>query len=273
MSLNSVRGLSDLQQTIHRVQSGERYEQAAIDEQVEKAYDHYAHDPAVRLEYGNLCLRRKDLAKSRTIATELIEAQPQNVRAMNLLARVMMKEGQSAEAVTLLEKANALSPLNTERLLLLGGAFYKVGALDKAADCYNQASDLDPHNKQAQKGLAQVKLSEGDLNTALDLLRNSASEEEAAALFNNAAVLATRSGRHRESLKLYEAALKALKSNALKAAVYFNTSLTLERLGRHEDALKAINRALKYDSTFDKANRQRRRLEEFVSQKLAPKSA
>jgi tetratricopeptide (TPR) repeat protein len=261
MAASGMKGLSEIQHIVQSVANGDaKYSQKEIDDTVERAHQQFNHDPVVRLEYGNLCYRRGATAEASQIAAGLIGEQPTNVRAMNLLARTLMKEGQLDDAVKCLEKANGLSPFNTERLCMLGDAFFKSGNNAKAAEAYGQAQALDPSNPDASKGLGLVRLSEGDVNAALDLLKNSASEEEAASFFNNAAIHAAKQGKLEESLRLYETALKALRTDKLKPIVYFNIALAYEKLGRTDDALKHIKRVLKYVPTHEKALRAEKRL-------------
>ncbi len=263
MALHSVRNLHELQAIIFRSNTVGTYEQVDVDGAVRKAHEQFPHDPVVTLEFGNLCFRDGEYEQSKLIAGRLLKNQPQNVRAMNLMARLLMKAGQHAEATKYLENANGLSPFNVDRLLLLGDTFLKQGDSRKASTYYGQAVEVDPENLAATKGLGTAMLYEGEVNAALELLRNSASEEEAAGLFNNAAVHAARQGRDLDSLKLYQSALQVLKTDRLKPAVYFNLGLALARLGQYPEAQKAVKRALKYDPEHEKANRLRDRLEQL----------
>lgn len=268
MAHAGMKNLSDLQQLIIKAQAGGSYDQKEIDESIEAAFEKFSHDPMVKLEFGNLCLRRSDIPQSKALASELVEAQPQNVRAMNLLARIMMKEGKMNEAIAMLEKANVLSPFNTDRLLMLGDSFFQVGDKSKAASYYNQAAATDPSNVDAQKGLGQVKLSEGDINGALELLKGSASEDESAGFFNNAAVHAAHTGDFQKAYNLYLAATNALKTDKYKPAIFFNIAMTLERLDKIEEAIKYLKRSLKYDPNFTKSQRQMKRLEAILDSRF-----
>lgn len=263
MALHAARNMNVLQAAIHKVNAGGDYAQGEVDDNVRKAHEQFPNDPVVTLEFGNLCLRDGDVEHSHLIAERLLKKQPQNVRAMNLMARVLMKTGRHSEATKFLENANGLSPFNTDRLLMLGEAFLSQGEPEKASAYYGQAVAVDPENLAARKGLGAMRLQEGDINAALDLLRNSASEEEAAGLFNNAAVNAAKQGKDDESLRLYQSALKVLKTDKLKPAVYFNVALALARLGHYVEARKAVKRALKFDPKHVKAMRLKERLEQL----------
>jgi tetratricopeptide (TPR) repeat protein len=179
---------------------------------------------------------------------------------MNLLARTLMADGKADQASELLERANMLSPFNPERLVLLGDAFFSVGKNEKAAAYYTKAMAVDQHDHDAKAGLARVKLKDGDVNAALEIINSGLSEEEGVSLFNNAAVRAAQTGQLEVSLKLYESALKAVKSSTLKATVQFNIALAYERLGRLEEAGAALARCMKLAPTFDKGKQLQKRL-------------
>ncbi len=117
---------------------GSRYSQKEIDILVENTYLNFPHDVNVKLEMGNLRLRQGNPSKAREIATSLLEETPHNMRAVNLLSRIAMKEGKWDEAQKLLEKANTISPKNGKRLLMLGDACYGKGDLDAALEFYKR---------------------------------------------------------------------------------------------------------------------------------------
>ncbi len=262
MALTSLHQMPELQRLIHKIHNGNRYDQETIDQSIEKAYRYYAHDPLVRLEYANLLFRQKYFQNAKSLIKALLEENPNNVRATNLLARLLAQEGQLDSSASVLEAGNILSPYNIDRLVLLGDVFFALGNNSKSKSYYEQALELEPAGeKSAKAGLAQVHLSEGDVNTALEIINTSLSEEEAASLFNNAAVHAARTGRIEASLKLYRSTLKILKSPKLKATVYFNLAMAYERIGRRDDSLKAVSKSLELDPEHEKAMRQKQRLE------------
>ena len=93
--------------------------QEDIDKQIEDTYKKYPHDENVQLEMGNLDFRKEELDKAKDMAKKILEKNAYNLRAVNLLSRISMKEGNFEEANKLLQKANSVSPKNADRLLLL----------------------------------------------------------------------------------------------------------------------------------------------------------
>lgn len=236
---------------------------------IEAAYAKDQKSPEVRLEYANMMFLRGDLKVAQDMAMALVKEDELNVRAMNLLSRVAMKNGDFATATKVLERANVLSPKHPERLALLGNAYYGTGDKAKATAAFSDALVEDPKNAGAVQGLGKIKLDEGDSNALVDLFSAHSSEAETAGFFNNSAVQAVREGKFEESLRLYEIALKALKTDRFKAQIYFNIALNYRRLNRLDEAQKAAKRAIKYDEGFDKAKKQLAEIEAAMTKKPA----
>jgi len=248
-----------------------KYDQKTIDEKVEELYQKYPHDNKVKLEFGNLSFRQNKYAEALVLATDLVSREPLNLRATNLMARAMMKQGHWEKALETLESAQILSPSNPERLVLIGDACYGKGDLNKALQCYEDAADLDPDMAQvAHRQMGQIKLEMGAVEEALNLFKNSVSEDESAGFFNNAAVAAVRDGKPEQALKLYETAMRALKTSRLKPLIHFNIALSHRRLGDNESAVKHLKKALQIDPNYEKARVQ---LEQLSRQEPLKKSS
>ena len=115
--------------------------------------------------------------------------------------------------------------------------------------------------------MGKVKLTQGDIEGTLNLLQNGVSEEEAAGVFNNAAVAAVKEKRYDDAIRLYENALRALKTDKLKHIVYFNLGLSHRRKGNTNKALENIRRALEFKPDYQKAINQLDQIEGSI-QKL-----
>lgn len=248
--------------TLTKLREGTSNEE--VEAHIDQAFKEYGHIPEIRLEYGGLCVNRDELAKAEMFATDLLDKDKSNVRAMNLLSRVYMKKGNFDMAAKVLEGANILSPNQPGRLVMLGDAFYGKGDKKKAAAFYDKAVEQDPSNSEALNKSGNLKLEEGDVNALLELFSNHGSEAEKAGFFNNAAVANVKQEKYKEALELYDLALKTMKSDSYKSKIYINISLAYRKWGRFEDALKAAKRSLKYDKGFDKAKRQIDDLEELL---------
>jgi hypothetical protein len=121
--VTSVQDKSEIAQLVREARSeGYKYDQKKLDDKVEELYQKFPHDNKVKLEFGNLNFRKNKYAEALVLATDLVAREPQNLRAMNLMARAMMKQGQWDKALETLDQAQILSPSNPERLVMIGDA-------------------------------------------------------------------------------------------------------------------------------------------------------
>lgn len=254
MLLDAREG-SELQKFLRESkQASFQYNQQMIDQRIEQLFEKYSHDPKVKMEYANLLLRKGMNQKAVVLAQELLNKDPLNLRANNLLARAQMKMGHFEDALALLNRANVLSPSNPGRLVMLGDALYGKGDLNAALESYHEAISLDADfSREAGRQIGRIKLVQGQLEDAVSFFKSSVSEEESAGFFNNAAVQAARSQQYGDALKLYESALQTLKTDRLKPTIYYNIALSHLRLNESEPAVKALKRALHYDPFHEKA--------------------
>ncbi len=257
MAISAEKSIADLQKKVRQIQSNAtEYSQAEIDEIVEQAYNEFPHDKVAKLEYGNLLYRDGNYEDTKVLAYELVEADANNVRAMGLLSRVFMKSGEFDEAQKILEKANILSPKNTDRLLALGDVCLKKGHKDRAREYYKEAVDASGGDKDVVSKVATFEILEGNINDALEIFKQTLSEEETAGLLNNAGIQAVREKNFLEAIKYYDLAINSLQTNRFLPQILFNMSLAQRRVKNTAEAIKFCKRALKYDPDFEKAQRQ-----------------
>ncbi len=263
MIAQTESSVGEMQRKIRALASGPvKANQVEADKIIESTYNQYRHDPAIRVEYGGVLIRREQFDEAKVIGEQLLRKEPNNLRAMSLVSRALMKQGKFDEAIKIMENANGLAPGNPDRLISLGDAFFKIGKNEKAKAFLKQAKEADSSAAgEADKVLGQVALSEGDMSGALELLVGSCTEDESAGFFNNSAVQAIKSGKPEKALELYQTALKAVKTNRLRPAIHYNIALAYTDLELIDDALKAINQALKIDKKFEKAIRLKEKLE------------
>jgi len=258
MILQSQRNGIEIKNLIRELRNhGSCYTQEQVDEKVVSAYKFYPHDPNVQIEYGNYQLRQDEVDEARHLAIDVIRKCPLNLRAANLLSRAYMKQGFWDQAMDVLRKSDGLSPSNPERILLMADVYYGKGDFDKALFLYEQVKELDQELRAAaNKGIGQIKLAQGQLEDALALLTQSVSEEEVAGYFNNSAVFSVKQGDLDQALKLYQAALKGLRTDRLKPTIFNNIALTYRRMGLYEEAEKYLKKTLRIDGKNTKALQQ-----------------
>lgn len=177
-----------------------------------------------------------------------------NLRVQHLKARCLMKRGAFDEAAAILADTSLINPFNVERLVDLGRAYMQVDRVRDALDAFREALALDPSSKEASQGELQCKLINGEVNDALELMRQMTTARELASLFNNAAILSIRHGRFDHGLSLYHTAIGTLGSkDGLVSRLFYNLGLAYHKQGRPGASLGCFERALRIDQGFEKA--------------------
>jgi len=205
---NSVQYLADLAQ----IQLMTGAESAAIE-----TYRRCLEiDPGVvpaQLNLGILMLRADRIEEAGDCFQKAAEADPKLVDAYAGLGVARQRQHRLAEAVGAFEKAAALAPRDSEICSNLGGALHEIGESEKAIACFRRAIELAPERASlhthlgvvlhevhgAQAGLAHydeaLRLLPGDARTLAakgSALIALGRQEEAARIFDNQALIATR---------------------------------------------------------------------------------
>jgi tetratricopeptide (TPR) repeat protein len=213
----------------------------------------FPNETRAQVEYANLCIRRADWGKAKEIASKILEKDKTNLRARNTLIRVLLREKKFDEATALLTEAEDLSPGNVGRMVLLGDLYRERGNNADARRKYGEALEVVPDLREARQGEALVSLSEGDINTALTMLKETSSQEEIGSFFNDAAILAIRNRRLDDALSLYSSALSVLEKKNLRARVHFNTGLAHYKFEQQSEAISCFRQASETDPEFSRA--------------------
>jgi tetratricopeptide (TPR) repeat protein len=216
-----------------------------FDKAIEEAYSAYPHDLIVKLEYGNYCFRQGEFAEARDAALRIVQLEPHNVRAMNLLARAELKMGEKDTALRILDAANKICPHNPDRLTMMGDVLIQQGKQQEAKGKYMAALAIHPAAVEPRESLSQCSLSEAEIEQSIRIFAEPLSEGEIASFLNNSGIHALNQNRFEDALKLYNAALSHLKDNNLRSSVYYNLGLANRKNGRNTEAFSAFQECLK----------------------------
>jgi len=158
--------------------------------------------------------QRGQLDQAAELYAQILQREPRNFSALQLLGVVRSQQGRTADAKNLLESALAVQPRDF-------GALVNYGQLLAGAQQYHEALDA------FDKALA---------------IRPEVFE----ALYNKAVALAQMQ-RFAEAVASYD---KALALNPASIACLYNRGISLSALGRYEEALASYERALALDPNF-----------------------
>jgi tetratricopeptide (TPR) repeat protein len=157
-----VRTLGDLSNT-----SGQRDTVAHAAEQYREILRLDPTDTDASLWLARLYRLQNEQEKSQAVLQALLAREPANENGVEQLTQLLLDEGKSQEAVSLLQGILQRAP--TPRLWeLLGDAYNQIHDLPNAEQAYRQASEAQPDDLNHRKQLAQTLLAEEKLPEALE---------------------------------------------------------------------------------------------------------
>jgi tetratricopeptide (TPR) repeat protein len=120
---------------------------------------------------GLIAHEQNRLDESEKNLERALELQPSSVDILTSLIRFTLERGRGSIAVARLQRARAREPGNLQISDLLGGTYLELHDLARAQETFNQAIASAPRSWVAYRGLAQVKLAQGDPAGAIDQYR------------------------------------------------------------------------------------------------------
>jgi tetratricopeptide (TPR) repeat protein len=115
---------------------------------------------------GRLYILNKDLLKAENSFKTAMKMQPTSEEAITNLAYLYNEEGSTQKAADLLAQT-ADQAKSAKVYAMMGYTYEQQKDYKKAIDAYRKASEVDPENLDAQRGLAQNLLNAGDMEAAL----------------------------------------------------------------------------------------------------------
>jgi tetratricopeptide (TPR) repeat protein len=227
-----LRSLGDMQSA----QSGQML-QLAITE-YEKLAQLKPNDVETRLLLGQLYSLNHDSAKAEAQfkAAQGLDANSEEV-VLNM-ARLYSEQGDFKRASDALNSV----PVDdrTARIeFAIGASYDQLKKPKEAAAAYRRSLELEPENLDAQRGLANALLADGQLDEALKVLNDIiAAEPQDAQSQIHISEIQRRQGHYDEALATLKKA-KPLAPDSLELS--YNEALLYDSLGRYDDAIGVLN--------------------------------
>ena len=215
---------------------------------VDKAIEQYREinridpsDSESALWLARLYRLKNEHGRAEQVLRAILKSDPDNEPAVEQLTQLLMDEGKSAEAVSLLENitAHSTSPILFD---LLGDAQTQAHDLPKAEAAYAKAAELDPSEPSHQRGLGQTLLAEEKYPEALKVY-----EKLADVMPDDSDVYLRIAQIYRELHQLDKAEenlLKARQYSPGSPEVMYNEAMLYEAQGRYEDAIRVLSDAV-----------------------------
>jgi tetratricopeptide (TPR) repeat protein len=135
-------------------------------EQYREIYKLDPTDTESALWLARLYRLRNDHGKAEEVLRTILKNDPENEAGIEQLTQLLLDQGKSPEAVTLLEGVTLHSSSAT-LLDLLGDAYTQAHDLTKAEEAYRKATEIDPSELSHQRGLGQTLMEEEKYADAL----------------------------------------------------------------------------------------------------------
>ncbi len=194
-------------------------------------------------------------AKNYIEATAIFEGytgrRPENAWGHYMLGLSAWKSGDLAKAEGALEQALSIDPNHVKSLMNLSRVLIDQKRNDEALEKLTRAADIDPQSTEVQRLLGRTYLAQGKTDEAEDAYRRAIELNELDAWsMNNLGLLLLESGRVDEAMPLFARAVELRKE---VPAFHNNLGMALEHLGRYGDAAAAYSGALTADPGYEKA--------------------
>src|SRR5882672_3715280 len=203
--------------------------------------------------------------KAEEVLRSILKSDPENEPAIEQLTQLLMDEGKSAEAVTLLEGIIAHSP-SPVLLDLLGDAYTQTHELAKAEEAYRKAVELDPSELSHQRGLGQTLLAEEKFPEALKVYQRLSD-----VMPDDSDVYLRIAQIYRELHQLDKAEENLVKARQYAPGsleVMYNEAMLYQAQGRYEDAVRVLSDAVTGVKAQSKVLPSRRRSLAILYQQL-----
>jgi tetratricopeptide (TPR) repeat protein len=179
--------------------------------------------------------------KAEQVLKGILKTDPENEQAVEQLTQLLMDEGKSPEAVSLLEgiTAHSASPVLLD---LLGDAYTQAHDLGKAEEAYRKAAELDPSELSHQRGLGQTLLAEEKYAEALTVYQRLSD-----LMPDDSDVYLRIAQIYRELHQLDKAEENLVKARQYAPGsleVMYNEGMLYESQGRYEDAIRVLSDAV-----------------------------
>jgi superkiller protein 3 len=162
-------------------------------------------------------LRNGNIAQARTLLEKATQEDQNFAQAFHALGTVYYTQGEFEKAIEMLRKSVELRNDNPNALTMLGNAYGKTGKFADAKEAYSKAISMHPQDAALTANLASTQVNLGAFPQAVELYR------------------------------------KAIELNPTDPEPYYNLGNTLGRNKQFEDALKAYRGATQLNPRYAEA--------------------
>jgi len=195
-----------------------------------------------RLRDGLALHQSGNLAAARQAYLEVLEVEPQNAEAWQLLGVMAFQAGDFQTARGCLEQSLKINPKLGRVHQSLGQVLESLNQPEQALAAYRRAIELEPNQPMAWNNLGNLLQNQGNFNEAEKCFAEvQRLDPNFPNLLNNLGVLRLNQSRPEEALALFQRALERNPSHEC----YLNLGNALKDLNRDKEALAAFSEAVR----------------------------
>ena len=230
------------------------------EEAIERGLQKDPRSPRVLILKASLLFAKGDTAGALLVTQKVLTGAPDYVPALNMKAKIAVREERYEEALRVMEVAKKLSPLNVRREMEMGEINLGHGRYNSARDKFERALKLYPEFEAAKAGLARVYAEQGQSDRANEFVAQLSDPNSIVSELNLKGVLLAKNLRFKDAIDLYQKAMAVSHNNQLSALLCYNIALAYFKIQDSKNALENIEKGIKYDPDFVKATRLKSRI-------------
>lgn len=212
---------------------------------------HKASDARSRLAEAMALQRQNNLDKARTIYQDILRDEPEYADALHWFGVLHYQQGQSTEAVKLIQRAIVLRPGEISYHIHLGNIFAGTNDLSGSEAAYHRALLIAPNNAEAHCNLGITLMRLDQWEKAETHLRSAIkSQPTMTPAIHQLAQLLQQRGQQQEAIQLLQESLyldpRNAQTHVLLARIYAS-------LGDAESSLRGFDQALKLNPNYAEA--------------------
>jgi CheY-like chemotaxis protein len=196
---------------------------------------------------AQISFAEKDFEQCKQSCLQALSKGETTIFILSLLAKALMKLREFDAAIRCLDVANTMAPGNIQRLCMLAEGHMETGEMAKASGAIDTASAIDPDNEEVKSAQLKKEMLSGEPEKARELMSGSNAPRNIISFMNNRAVALSLSGKHSESIAIYDQTSSAIAPERvdLHAIVSYNKALALARASDIQGCIAALSEAEK----------------------------
>ncbi len=196
-------------------------------------------------------MKRKEEAES--YWQKAIDKNPNYIKIYQHLSEHYMENGDIEKAIAMMQRLMLWNPSSISRFAQMGEAYHRIHETQKAEHFYSQALEKDAYCGIALNGMAAIKFSEGDLESARKLLSRSSLAERVASELNQVGIKLVNENKFQEALEHYTKAQYVLPQQEKGPKLFYNIGLCYSKWGKNKMAMEFLKIALIKDPKYERA--------------------